>query len=113
VSEAKKHVVRFIALRLARCQRRARSFLQDLNSMALGLAANERTISAAGLAVGHNMLMEAVLAGWHTARHPRQAPRRASSGDSGQQKDLGAVEGIDKRTVLIVRRFRPPGAPHA
>jgi len=44
--------------------------------MALDLRLTSERFSAAGLAVGHNMLMEAVLAGWPTARHPRQAPTR-------------------------------------
>ena len=64
---------RFIVLRLADAKDAPRSFLQDLNSIALGLGDNERTISAAGLDVSHKMLVEAILAGWHPARHPRHA----------------------------------------
>ena len=74
VSEGRKLSSRFIVLRLADARDAPRSFLQDLNGMALGLEKNERTISAAGLDVGYKMLVEAVVAGWHAARHPRHAP---------------------------------------
>jgi hypothetical protein len=70
-----------VVLRLASAEDAPRSLLQDLNGIVLGLADNERTISAAGLDVSHKMLVEAVLTGWHTARHPRSAPdtRHATS----------------------------------
>ena len=73
VSEGKHVSSRFVVLRLADATDAPRNLLQHLNGMALGLGDNERTISAAGLDVGHKMLAEAVLAGWHTARHPGQA----------------------------------------
>ena len=71
---------RFIVLRLADAKDAPRNLLQTLNGMALRLEDNERTISAAGLDVGHKMLVDAILAGWHAARHPRHAPdaRRAT-----------------------------------
>ena len=80
VSEGRNISSRFIVLRLADATDAPPNLLQDLNGMALGLEDNERTISAAGLNVGHTMLVEAVLAGWHAARHPRPAPdaRRAT-----------------------------------
>jgi hypothetical protein len=81
VSEGRNISSRFIVLRLADAKDAPRSFLQDLNSMALGLGDNERTISAAGLDVSHTMLVEATLAGWHAAHPPRHAPdaRRATN----------------------------------
>jgi hypothetical protein len=54
---------RFIVLRLADAKDAPRNLLQDLNGMALGLEDNERTISAAGLDVSYNMLVEAIFAG--------------------------------------------------
>jgi len=74
VSEGRNLSSRFIVLRLADAKDAPRSFLQDLNGIALRLANNERTISAAGLDVGHTMLVEAVLAGWHTGYHRPHAP---------------------------------------
>jgi hypothetical protein len=74
VSEGRNVSSRFIVLRLADANDAPRSFLQQLNGMALGLADNERTISAAGLDVGHKMLVEAVLAGWRTAYDRPHAP---------------------------------------
>jgi hypothetical protein len=80
VSQGRNVSSRFIVLRLADANDAPRNLLQDLNGMALGLEDNERTISAAGLDVNHKMLVEAILAGWHAARHPRPAPdaRRAT-----------------------------------
>ena len=79
VSEGRKVSSRFIVLRLADAKDAPRSFLQDLNGMALGLADNERTISAAGLDVGYKMLVEAVLAGWHAARHRHPPDARGAT----------------------------------
>jgi hypothetical protein len=84
ISQGRNVSSRFIVLRLADARDAPRSFLQDLNGMALGLADYERTISAAGLDVGHKMLVEAVLAAWHAAHHPPHAPdaRRAAIPDT-------------------------------
>jgi hypothetical protein len=82
VREGRHLSSRFVVLRLADAGDAPRSLLQDLNGMALGLAANERTISAGGLDVGYAMLVEAILAGWHTARHPRHDAHRAASPDT-------------------------------
>jgi hypothetical protein len=71
VNEGRHLSSRFIVLRLADAKDAPRNFLQDLNGMVLGLADDERTISAAGLDVSHKMLVEAVLAGWHSARDPQ------------------------------------------
>ena len=71
VSQGRHVSSRFIVLRLADAGDAPRNFLQDLTGMVLGLADNERTVSAAGLAVSHTMLVTAILAGWHTARHPQ------------------------------------------
>jgi hypothetical protein len=68
VSEGRYLSSRFMVLRLADASDAPRSLLQDLNSMLLGLGANERMFSAGGLDVGHKMLVEATLAGWQVAR---------------------------------------------
>jgi len=62
---------RFVVLRLADAKDAPRNVLQYLNGMALRLEDNERTVSAAGLDVSHEMLVEAVLAGWQAAHHRR------------------------------------------
>jgi len=80
VSEGRNVSSRFIVLRLADARDAPRNVLQHLNGMVLGLADNERTISAAGLDVSHKLLVAAVLAGWHAAGRPRPATdaRRAT-----------------------------------
>jgi hypothetical protein len=80
VNEGRNISSGFIVLRLADARDAPRNFLQHLNGMALGLADNERTIWAGGSDVSHKMLVEAILAAWHAARHPRPASdaRRAT-----------------------------------
>jgi hypothetical protein len=67
VSEGRHLSSRFVVLRLASAEDAPRSVLQVLNGVVLRLADNERMISAAGLDVGYTTLVEAILAGWHTA----------------------------------------------
>jgi hypothetical protein len=73
VGQARRLSSRYIVLKLADANDPPRNFLQTLNSMALGLEANERMISAAGLDVSHNVLAEAIFAAWNVARPPRSA----------------------------------------
>jgi hypothetical protein len=80
VSEGRHFSSHFVVLRLADARDAPRSILQDLNSLLLGLSANERTVSAAGLDVSHGTLVEAILAAWRAARErgPAADARRAS-----------------------------------
>jgi hypothetical protein len=84
VREGRNVSSRFIVLQLADAKYTPESLLQSLESMALGLGESQRTISAGGLKVSHAMLVEAILAGWQSARHPRPAPAtsRATTANS-------------------------------
>jgi hypothetical protein len=70
---------RFIVLKLSNVEDAPPNLLQSLNSRALGLGENERTISAAGLNVSHATLADVVVASWHSARQPRPSPGRGKS----------------------------------
>ena len=71
VSEGGSRSSQFVILRLSDPSDAPRSLFQALNSVLLRLDDDERAISAAGLTVSHERLLEAIFAGWHAARHPQ------------------------------------------
>ena len=70
VREGAARSSRFIVLKLSNAGDAPRSLMQSLNSFVLGLASNERIISANGLEVSHPMLTDAIVAGWLAAKKP-------------------------------------------
>jgi hypothetical protein len=71
VREGKNASSRVIVLRLSSAADAPKNLFLSLGSKMLGLDATEWTISAAGLKVGHDALLEAISTAWRAAR-----PRR-------------------------------------